>query len=68
MYYAYEQDFDRFKNDRVYSFDGDMQHAIDTIYQTLMEKRDKEYKDYKKHYDLMCEIAGLYMNNNGVAT
>ena len=68
VYYAYSQDFDRFKNDRMYSFSGNMQHAVGIIYQTLMEKRDKEYKDYKKHYDLMCNIARLYMNNNEVAT
>ena len=67
IYYAYSQDFDRFKNDRVYSFNDDMNHAIEIMYQTLMEKSEKEYRDYQKHHNLMCEISERYMNNE-VAT
>lgn len=66
--FAYSDEFDRFKNNHVYSYDGNINNAVQIIYKSLMGKRDKEYKEYKKHYDLMCNIASLYMNNNEVAT
>ena len=64
VYYAYSHDFDRFKNDRVYSFNDSFDDAVRIIYNTIMGKRDYEYTQYKRHYDLMCNIANLYMNDS----
>ena len=40
VYYAYEKDFDRFKNDRVYSLNDSLEDAIDIITNALSKKRD----------------------------
>lgn len=67
-YCAYEDEFDRFKNDRVYSFNGSMEHAVQIIYKHLEEKRNAAEKEYKKFDERITNLCRLYMNNNEVAT
>lgn len=60
IYYAYSQDFDRFKNDRVYSFDGDFDRAVEIIRSTLIERKEKEYAVYEKHKNVLDTLNERY--------
>lgn len=67
-FYAFEKELNKFKNDRVYSFSGDMDHAISIITQALITKRDKADKEYQKYNKRVMYICSKYLNNSEVAT
>ena len=58
----------RYKNNRVVSFDGNINHAVDIIYKKLMSKRDIDENKYKRYQAAMEKLAGNYYNNLEVAT
>ena len=57
--YVYGYDIDRFKSNRVYSYNPDMNHAIKIIQQALKVKWNKAKEDSKVFYRLIHDIKGV---------
>ena len=60
LYYAYSSDLDRFKNDHVYSFNGDFDRAVEIIRSWLIERNEKEYAIYEKHKGVLDALNERY--------
>lgn len=56
--YAYDVDFDKFKNNHVYSFDADLDKARSIILEALDVKRTIAHNNYLKYTERKDKIEG----------
>lgn len=54
--YFYSDSMDRFKNNQVYSFNPDLEHAREIIRQALEMKANKAHLDYLKYIDKLEKL------------
>ena len=63
--YCYIRDLDRFKSNRMYSFDEDFQHAFDIIFGQLCERCTKAYKDYVNYSMIQTMVIEANKDDKG---
>lgn len=51
-----EAKLDRFVNDKLFTFNPDVENAKNIIYNTLMDKMDKAYDEYCKYVEMIGDI------------
>ena len=54
--YAREENFDQLKNNGVYTFNPDIEHARSIIFKVLSDKSNDLYNQYQKIHDLCCKL------------
>ena len=59
--YIYKKDLDKVKNNKVYSFDDNMDNCVDMIYRSLSEKKDKADRELNKYQTVMRQLCHRYM-------
>lgn len=59
--YIYKKDLDKVKNNKVYSFDDNMDNCVDMIYRSLSEKKDKADRELNKYQTVMRQLCQRYM-------
>lgn len=62
-----ENNLDKVMNDRMYTFNGDHQNAIDKFLAAIMQRRDDAYQHYDTLQILLERIHRVYVNNSEVA-
>lgn len=66
IYFAYREDFDRYKNDRVYSFDDDAEKAKEIILRALEVKCVKAQNDLSFYSGIIERIKGWGKENENI--
>ena len=56
IYYAYENDLERFKNDRMYTFNPSMERAVEEIQKKLTSNRDIAKHELEKWETLLDKL------------
>lgn len=59
--YIYKKDMNKVKNNKVYSFDDNIENCVEMIYRSLSEKKDKADKDLQKYRTVMHQFCQKYM-------
>lgn len=56
MKYCYDNEFDIYKNNHIYSFDGSMENAVKLVLESLRVKAEKARKDHERYLERIEEI------------
>lgn len=60
--YIYKKDLDKVKNNKIYSFDDNMDSCVVMIYRSISEKKEKADKDLRKYQAVMHQLSLRYMS------
>lgn len=62
MYYAYLRDFDKFKNNHVYSFNPNKDSALIIMIDAIQARMDKAIKEHDKWQDIITMLFDKEVN------